>query len=141
MELQWGTVPDWAIAVVTLLGFGLTLLALKNEFDRRRQDAAMKVGASTDKISMYEARTTFTNGNDAPIYNVEIIVTFILNGSKATQRFEEPMVHPGTHTHRWGIDGMAVLANTEIRFTDGNGHRWSRTQQGVFKDLGVIEFA
>lgn len=46
-ELQWGTVPDWAMAAVTLCGFGLTLLALRREFKQRRQDAAMKVGASS----------------------------------------------------------------------------------------------
>ena len=82
----------------------------------------------------------YTNGNDAPIYNVEIIVTSVLGDKEQQQRFVEPMVHPGTHEQRWGFDSQATLGNTEIRFTDGNAHRWSRTQQGVFKDLEVIEF-
>jgi hypothetical protein len=93
------------------------------------------------KIRWGQVRTTYTNGNDAPIYNVGIIVTYILKGEEYQQRFDEPMVHPGTHEQRWAVDADAVFANTEIRFTDGNSHRWSRTQQGIFKDLGVIEYA
>lgn len=138
--IQLGSLPDWLMVSVTTIGFLVTVVSLKSEFERRREEAAMKVGASTNKISMSEARTVYTNGNEAPIYNVEIIMTFIVNGEDQQQRFDEPMVHPGTHDHRWGIDSSAVLTNTEIRFTDGNGHRWSRTQQGIFRDLGMIEY-
>ncbi|MDP9069231.1 MAG: hypothetical protein M3N53_12920 [Actinomycetota bacterium] len=47
-------------------------------------------------------QTTFTNGNEAPIYSVEIIVTYIEGGQERTQRFDRPMLHPGTHEERWG---------------------------------------
>lgn len=128
------------MVLVTTFGFLLTVYALKREFDQRRMDASMKVGASSEKTSMSQVRTTYTNGNDAPIYNVEVVVSFILGSSEQKQRFAEPMVHPGTHHRSWEIDSAAVVTNTEIRFTDGHAHQWSRTQQGVFQDLGVIEF-
>lgn len=144
--MQWGTVPDWLMFIVTGSGFGATLWLINHEIERRRdetteriQDQAMTVGASTSlafpRKQLYPMLTV-TNGSDGPIFNCLVRIHFIDSGQEKEEKLSFDMVHPGTHEISVGISRVALFTNTVIEFTDVGGHRWSRSSQGIFTDLG-----
>jgi hypothetical protein len=148
--LQWGTVPDWFMVVVTGVGLGATFFLIRHEVERRReeqtermQDQAMKVGASSEIHwrKTPHPEVTVTNGSDAPIYNAVVTVSTLSDQGEAASSSELGMIHPGTHRSFIALRELGEVTNTLIEFTDGANHRWSRSSQGVFKDLGVVEYA
>lgn len=139
-----GTLPDWLMVGVTLAGFGGTLWLINHEIDRRRdeetermQDQAMTVGASAEWRKGGGPRITITNGSRGPVFSCMVRVHSVESGGEElTAKFNFDLVHPGTHQIPVPAANIATVTNTIIEFTDAGGHRWSRSSQGIFRDLG-----
>lgn len=138
--MQWGTVPDWLVAVSTFLGFGFGLVLLRRqlaglrEIDaQRRLQYARNVSVSAWIVPENGSLAlNITNHSPGPIYGCKIRV--VGAGNKILRRYEYEAVAP-TGQYKGDDPPTEKIDHTEMEFTDPNGVRWLLMSSGHLTEV------
>lgn len=154
--LEWGTVPDWFIVVVTAGGFGATVGTIIRQSRRQREEREREkieqleerhrearryvefIAADTKWADHDWAEVTVTNGSTTPMFNSYVKVLTIEDEESTPQESIEEylgVLHPGTIKFRQPLrmDRHTIDA-TKIWFQDPEGRRWVRSSDGELKE-------
>jgi hypothetical protein len=163
-KFEWGTVPDWATAMGTLLAFAVALRLLFKELDARREyqedrrrEQARLVSAWLDAVfeppTMFEWYIHLRNGSEEPVHDVKITLV-AENSSFAADpevvrgeggEFKE--AGPFTSDRSVLPPGQPIeeFVPTEflpegfpalgLSFTDNRGRRWKRLPNGALIEV------
>ncbi|MCZ9880539.1 hypothetical protein [Arthrobacter sp. B2a2-09] len=142
----WGTVGQWASAVITGSAFFATFYVIRRDAAVRRFSQARKVAyyVKPVKVSVYEPPGTVPNAeyiiknmSDEPIYGV----TYYYNHGPKRGRVlgSEEVVIPGEEvifTTEASEDVLRENGYPFVWFRDNSGHFWNRSIDGFLRRGG-----
>jgi arabinogalactan oligomer / maltooligosaccharide transport system substrate-binding protein len=150
---DWGDVPTWISAVVTLLALAFAAVAavaarrtymIESERDRinaqarqaqdaylRRAQAALMSAWWSDADSGAYVR----NASDSPAY--QAFLTVYNDTSHSVAKLDLPVVPPSDHAimHQVELGQIVIGYRVSLTFTDSSGVRWERDRYGHLIEL------
>jgi hypothetical protein len=130
-HVDLGALPDWIVAIGTVLAFWVALAVfIVAVRDRRRQQAAQVAAwleRGEDETSLH-----IVNSSDVPIYNVRADAKLL----GQSRNFYLPVLRPRADEilvkvpMPGGKQVSEKFANVEVFFADSSGKRWWRKEDG-----------
>ncbi|MDQ0672960.1 hypothetical protein QFZ36_000521 [Pseudarthrobacter siccitolerans] len=130
----WGTVGQWASAVITGSAFFATFYVI-------RRDARVRLLAQARKVAYYRSQRgrfwnhTVHNLSDEPIFDVQLHV--VVKGRSRELIAEKEILIPQEKLSptEWFADSI------DAEFRDNSGHWWRRTVNGKLHEVSRLQRA
>lgn len=157
-SINWGSLPDWLAAIGTVGSLGVVAIGLTREVKRRREDdraaaaerrhatarQARLVTAVARAWSPQQVHVTVRNESQAPIFDVKpgLLVADPETGQQTVPLAGRVLDFVAMHRIAGGSGELQVAltvdepltadprAITDLIFTDANGLRWRRINNG-----------